>query len=231
MVGVLIGITPFGNLLDRLVPEGKDGVIGVFKDDCGNEMSFELSSTKARFMGYSDLHEPAFNEYEHVEKNIEMYPERIEGVCTHDLYLYPSSKLRNTYHTDQPIIYTGLVAFSFMVVIALFFLYDWTITRRQNKTIITALKSQAIVTSLFPEELGKRMIHEATGQADAGNQKKDLFKNKALGFDNDDARGDALAKLYSSATVMFADLVGFTAWSSMRDPPAVFKLLETLYSA
>ena len=27
----------------------------------------------------------------------------------------------------------------------------------------------------------------------------------------------------------FADLAGFTAWSSQRDPPQVFTLLETLY--
>lgn len=30
---------------------------------------------------------------------------------------------------------------------------------------------------------------------------------------------------------MFADLVGFTAWSSMREPTQVFTLLETIYSA
>jgi class 3 adenylate cyclase len=30
---------------------------------------------------------------------------------------------------------------------------------------------------------------------------------------------------------MFADLVGFTAWSSMREPTQVFMLLETIYCA
>jgi hypothetical protein len=30
---------------------------------------------------------------------------------------------------------------------------------------------------------------------------------------------------------VFADLVGFTAWSSTRDPAQVFTLLETLYKA
>jgi class 3 adenylate cyclase len=30
---------------------------------------------------------------------------------------------------------------------------------------------------------------------------------------------------------MFADLVGFTAWSSVREPTQVFMLLETLYRA
>jgi len=30
---------------------------------------------------------------------------------------------------------------------------------------------------------------------------------------------------------MFADIAGFTAWSSVREPVQVFTLLETLYSA
>jgi class 3 adenylate cyclase len=30
---------------------------------------------------------------------------------------------------------------------------------------------------------------------------------------------------------MFADLVGFTVWSSVREPAQVFTLLETIYSA
>ena len=30
---------------------------------------------------------------------------------------------------------------------------------------------------------------------------------------------------------MFADLVGFTAWSSVREPAQVFTLLETVYHA
>jgi class 3 adenylate cyclase len=30
---------------------------------------------------------------------------------------------------------------------------------------------------------------------------------------------------------MFADLVGFTAWSSVREPSQVFTLLETIYRA
>lgn len=30
---------------------------------------------------------------------------------------------------------------------------------------------------------------------------------------------------------MFADMEGFTAWSSQRDPISVFTLLETVYNA
>jgi Adenylate and Guanylate cyclase catalytic domain len=40
---------------------------------------------------------------------------------------------------------------------------------------------------------------------------------------------EPIADLFPSASVMFADVAGFTAWSSERDPSQVFKLLETLY--
>jgi Adenylate and Guanylate cyclase catalytic domain len=228
-------------LVCGIPPElGADGIIGVLKDDCGNIMSFELSSTKARFLGYEDLHEPEFSSYERLEANLEMYTERIEGVCTHDLYIYPSSKLRKTYTTTHPIVYTTLVAAAFVVVIGLFIAYDWTITRRQNKTIVTALTTQAIVTSLFPEEVGKRMIHEAHngGQNAVANREKTnttFVKNgPAISGQSDVGiynHPPTLAELYPETTVMFADLVGFTAWSSLRAPEQVFRLLEAIYSS
>jgi len=43
--------------------------------------------------------------------------------------------------------------------------------------------------------------------------------------------GAPIAELYASTTVLFADIAGFTAWSSARSPSEVFTLLETLYSA
>jgi len=33
------------------------------------------------------------------------------------------------------------------------------------------------------------------------------------------------------STIMFADMAGFTSWSSTRDPLQVFTLLETIYHA
>ena len=38
-----------------------------------------------------------------------------------------------------------------------------------------------------------------------------------------------IAELHPYTTVMFADLDGFTAWSSQRDPCQVFTLLELLF--
>jgi len=51
---------------------------------------------------------------------------------------------------------------------------------------------------------------------------------KRTGDDDDE---EPIAELFSDTTVMFADIAGFTAWSSEREPTQVFRLLETLYRA
>jgi class 3 adenylate cyclase len=40
-----------------------------------------------------------------------------------------------------------------------------------------------------------------------------------------------IADFFPHCTVMFADIAGFTAWSSTREPVQVFILLQTLYQA
>ena len=42
---------------------------------------------------------------------------------------------------------------------------------------------------------------------------------------------DPIADLFQETTIMFADISGFTAWSSEREPSQVFFPLETLYRA
>jgi hypothetical protein len=40
-----------------------------------------------------------------------------------------------------------------------------------------------------------------------------------------------IAEFFPNVTIMFADICGFTAWSSVREPTQVFTLLETIYQA
>mmetsp|Transcript_32252 Transcript_32252/g.53959 ORF Transcript_32252/g.53959 Transcript_32252/m.53959 type:complete len:1195 (-) Transcript_32252:317-3901(-) len=44
-----------------------------------------------------------------------------------------------------------------------------------------------------------------------------------------DLSSQPIADLFPNTTVFFADIAGFTAWSSQREPHQVFTLLETLY--
>lgn len=40
-----------------------------------------------------------------------------------------------------------------------------------------------------------------------------------------------IADLFPETSIVFMDLVGFTSWSSAREPTDVFILLETLFAA
>ena len=42
-------------------------------------------------------------------------------------------------------------------------------------------------------------------------------------------KSHSLSLLQPNFTVLFADIAGFTAWSSIREPTQVFTLLETVY--
>lgn len=64
----------------------------------------------------------------------------------------------------------------------------------------------------------------AKGSADQSQRNNSMASDNPYG-------SKPIADHFSETTVLFADLVGFTAWSSVREPVAVFSLLETIYHA
>eukprot|EP00529_Nitzschia_sp_RCC80_P005556 CAMPEP_0113514622 /NCGR_PEP_ID=MMETSP0014_2-20120614/40508_1 /TAXON_ID=2857 /ORGANISM="Nitzschia sp." /LENGTH=1043 /DNA_ID=CAMNT_0000411133 /DNA_START=100 /DNA_END=3233 /DNA_ORIENTATION=- /assembly_acc=CAM_ASM_000159 len=56
-------------------------------------------------------------------------------------------------------------------------------------------------------------------------------KQREILKDTDMYETKPIAELFPNTTVMFADLAGFTAWSSVREPSQVFTLLEAVYGA
>jgi hypothetical protein len=177
-----------------------------------------------------------------------MYKEAVDDLCVHDLHIYPSRKFRETFDTTTPYIYAGVVALAFLVTAILLVVYDMMVNRRQRKTIKAAARTQAIVTSLFPKEIGKKLVKEAL-EASSDHTKDNAWKKKhhhdgrtglqsmfaengelAYGNSRMLSSSKPLADLFPEATIMFGDIVGFTAWSSTREPSQVFMLLEGLYS-
>jgi class 3 adenylate cyclase len=97
----------------------------------------------------------------------------------------------------------------------------------------TAEKSNAVVASLFPADVRDRLL-QAQQEETKKNSKEDAFRVKGLdgsqGLSNN-YEGSPIAQLYPDTTVLFADISGFTAWSSSRQPSEVFHLLESAYNA
>jgi hypothetical protein len=89
LVGFLIGVTAFGHLLDQLLPLGVNGIVCVFKDKCGNAITYELNGPMSTCLGAGDLHDPNFDKCER-STPMEVYETAFEERCAHGLYIYPS---------------------------------------------------------------------------------------------------------------------------------------------
>jgi hypothetical protein len=156
--------------------------------------------------------------------------------------LYPSNGLLETYTTNNPWIYAIVVALIFTCTSLVFILYDYMVQRRQKKVMRSALNANAVVSSLFPVDVQERLLQDAEDQMKEKKRAKKWrgAKSQLKNFleDQHDTEGELrlepfatkpIADLFPSTTVMMADLAGFTAWSSVREPVQVFILLETVY--
>lgn len=91
--------------------------------------------------------------------------------------------------------------------------------------MIDAARSNAIVTQLFPGEIGDKMIGRHNDQA---GEKKGTSKEETRASDSQES-SMPLAELFLDASIINADITSFDSWSSTRSPDQVFTLLETLF--
>lgn len=162
-IGFLLAVTPWRNLFDRQIPQGRNGVVCVVTDTCGNAFTFVLNGPKAELLGFEDLHDRNMENYGH-SVPIEMYKSVVDEMCVHQLHIYPSATLQESYSTNKPAVYTSLVALAFALMSVLLVVYDIMVNRRQNKTMMSAMKTNRLVSSLFPKNIRDRMMeHEKSG--------------------------------------------------------------------
>jgi hypothetical protein len=78
------------------------------------------------------------------------------------------------------------------------------------------------------EPLAKGAAQSTNAQRPSQVSVKQFLTTDQVGQAND-LSSQPIADLFPNTTVLFADIAGFTAWASQREPPQVFTLLETLY--
>ena len=174
--------------------------------------------------------------------------------CVYTLHIVATKTFEQTFFTKSPAIFAIAVFLSFFLTAFVFVLYDLAVFRRQRNLLKSAERTNAIVSNLFPKDVRDRIMADAEQQAANAPDMKHVGFGKGtrktltvfgrsghaqlkelLG---DSSNGTAattifktkpIADFFPEVTVMFADLVGFTAWSSTREPAQVFTLLETIY--
>lgn len=95
-----------------------------------------------------------------------------------------------------------------------------------------------ILSSLFPKNIRDRLVTDAKAKNAAKRQKAGFQHNPSSPFhfsselSSESIFGSkAIADFHPRVTIFCADLAGFTAWSSVREPSQVLTLLEVVYNA
>lgn len=190
---------------------------------------------------------------------LELDSDTTPGYCEYQVHIYPSSQIEVNHISSSPAAYTAIMALIFFAFLVSFLYYDHMVLKRQREAAAAAARSEALVQSLFPAEIRDRLFkgdeEKAADAKEVAKNKADLLQSvpEAQKFrlknflDEEDAEDNAnkqsskldgsireskpIADLFPNTTVMFADISGFTAWSSVREPSQVFTLLETVYKS
>eukprot|EP00980_Cylindrotheca_fusiformis_P009538 scaffold2090_cov103-Cylindrotheca_fusiformis.AAC.4 len=237
VVGMLWLRLPWREFFQDLNIDGIFGTIVVLRsscvivrdDDSIRTLSYTIEGSRAEFLGEFDEHDHKYDDQvvSEVVVDLKLDPEQIpEGLCvpTLTLELYPTDELAATFETSKPALYTTVVVAIFVFTSLVFLLYDYYVGRRQRKFMERIVRQDQIVSNVFPTAIRDRLYE--SGQK--GSQDDALLD--PLGGGGGTA-GSPLADLFPETTIVFADIAGFTAWSSAREPAQVFILLETIYGA
>jgi hypothetical protein len=258
MDGTVVGLFSLGvyfrEIIRDVLPPGTNGMIIVVDNACTETFTYQIDGPNVTYLGIYDQHDTKYDALGVTSTLTELSNSNTEesfydGVpldeeyCPYTLRLYPSKQMESYYTSSNATIFPFVTLLSFAVLAVLFFAYDSRVERRQTKVLSSAVRSSALVSSLFPLSVQehlydtrkkgntpKRRFGDIIMQRTATTTCEDDTNMHAV--ENDGAVvGDAIATLYPETTVMFADIRGFTNWSSSRPPNEVFLLLESIYGA
>lgn len=81
-----------------------------------------------------------------------------QDICAYKLSVYPSKELEDEYITWLPVLVTLAIAAVFVVTAIVFLIFNQYVEHRQAMVMNQAVKSTALVTSLFPEAVRDRLM-------------------------------------------------------------------------
>jgi class 3 adenylate cyclase len=243
VVGFITGELSWTTFFQDVLPSEVKGIVLEVVGSCGESFTFQVNGHQAAFLGYGFEHSAQFDNLFHSVAFAKAETEVNEtAACEYTLTFFPTSEFEAVYVTNKPAVYTCVVVFTFVFTAMTFALYDFAIARRQKKLLRKAKQSTAIVASMFPKDVQKRILEEAEAMEEENVTKKwrsrgaakqqlktFLLENDAGGSQPAAPATKPIADFFTETTVAFMDIAGFTAWSSVRDASQVFLLLESVF--
>lgn len=234
-----------------ILPHSSNAIQAVISN-CQQTYSYQITGEMAYYEGPNNLHQTEFDDLKLTAALADFQTASTgtyyngvpvnQDYCPWTLEVYATQDMRDAFVTAKPFLYMVVVAVVFLWTCFIFLVYDWLVERRQRKVMQTAIKSDQIVSQLFPNTFRDALYEKDKKDEDQSERKStatalggnafhadivEEFKRSVGG--NQEGANQPMARLYPNCTVFFADIAGFTAWSSARSPVQVFTLLETIY--
>eukprot|EP00934_Nitzschia_sp_Nitz4_P001533 Nitzschia sp. Nitz4//scaffold197_size40390//3052//7063//NITZ4_007510-RA/size40390-snap-gene-0.43-mRNA-1//1//CDS//3329540463//1533//frame0 len=251
IVGIIYGNVPWDPHVTDLLPDGVNGIVAVLYNSCNQSYSYELNGNTPTYLGVGNW---ADKRYHYLQRTIPfLSPESgsfnetsslDQGIsaCYYGFHLYPTQQFQSAFSDKTPELFAACVAFSFILILCVMFLFDVAVKRRNEKVVGAAVQSNALVSSMFPSTIRQRMLEENINYS--GKMPKSIdgiegspgmlaFQTKPIAdlyiHTSSLLTSSSANILLPGKSVMIADIVGFTAWSSVREPTQVFVLLESVF--
>jgi hypothetical protein len=258
MVAMYTSIIYWPTFFTGILPPSDIGIVCVVENTCGDVFSYEINGEGATFLGNEDAHDRDWDylevlypfaslrssaKFSFSDTSVKLN----EDQCQHFLRIYPSNELRESTVTSTPLISCIVVAAVFIFIGLAASSYDWLVQRRMQRILKTEKESSQIVHAAFPRAFRDRLLgqkkedkrsptllhpkmqlksflDEPNGGGGAINNKGGKVEDHNIFLNT-----QPIADLFPRCTTLFADIYGFSAWSSEREPEQVFILLETVF--
>lgn len=204
------------DMFANILPEGAGRVLVELEDGCGLQATYYVEGPNSTFASFATLDQEKVNGMVVSDALTAFEVESTSVQCPQQISVYPTEAFASDYLTNQPVYYTIAVVAVFIFTASLFMGYDLLVNRRQNAVMTSATRTNKLVSSLFPEGVQERLLEEVSSSSEE-NQNNSSFKRIKVLSKAESKKGKPIADLFLDTSILFADICGFTAWSSTRE--------------
>ena len=206
-IGYVMAVVPWSTFFANLLPPGVNGVVVKVTSDCGSNFTYVVNGDVDDWALEGDYTDPTWEHLAFQEKFFwKNHPKGTSRHCHFDLVIYPSREFHELYVSNAPALYAGLVVLVFLFTAIVFLCYQHYTVKRQQKVVVRAARAEALVNSVFPKEIGERLMQRVEQEAELIPRRNRSTKDKLGTFLNtgqeDKSRSKPLADLFLDTTVM-----------------------------
>lgn len=252
VVGFTMGLLEWDNIFKDVLYDSSEPILVEIEGTCNARFTYRVvAGEEVKFLGYGEgYRDPKLYKYKQTADLLDPlnsrpgYPpvphthrdtDAPHGAshCTYFLNSFPTREFTKARRTKEPLIFALFTAGVFVFTTGVFFVYDSVFVRRRQMRLLSAAKNtNAILASMFPKDIQRRILNEVKKKAEQEsnrkkNDKKSAFASKSSrmtdflnneGDAEDNMRSDnkPMADLFPSATIMFADIVGYVTIQGFR---------------